>query len=80
MVRHDNVMAAQRVHARAVMQRELGFSLSLKRSGIDRNGLGVFMAHAVAESKLVGLYPGEWVGMYWWVYTLGTFSKLHDLY
>lgn len=45
--------------ARSVMQREFGLLLSLRRSSVDRDGLGVFVRNTVAKEQVVGLYPGE---------------------
>ena len=45
--------------ARWIMQEELGFSLSLQASNVDRRGLGVFVKNSIAKEKVVGLYPGE---------------------
>ena len=47
------------MQARAILKQELEVSLLLESSGVDRQGLGVFLEDAVPEDKLVGLYPGQ---------------------
>ena len=45
--------------ARSIVLEELGFSLSLEGSTVDREGIGVFVSDDISEGKLVGLYPGK---------------------
>lgn len=45
--------------ARTILQKELGFSLLLGESKVDRQGQGVFITDTVSKYKLVGLYPGQ---------------------
>lgn len=47
------------LQARAIMRTEFGFQLSLRRSSVDRQGLGVFVRNGVSKEQVVGLYPGE---------------------
>ena len=54
----QGVMDFHTVQAKTVLQKELGFSLVLRESTIDRRGLGVFVTNTVHKEKLVGLYPG----------------------
>lgn len=61
MVKQPRVLDDLVSQARSVMQREFGFLLSLQRSNVDSGGLGVFVRNTVAKEQVVGLYPGEFL-------------------
>lgn len=61
IAKQSDVLGELVSRARYIMQEELGYSLSLQRSGVDRHGLGVFTKDSIAKEKVVGLYPGEFV-------------------